>query len=125
MTAKSRTIAIFVAIILIIFSIYLSAPLHAEDDENLAVRLAAQVENLTRRVELLEEIREAQGAHNLPDGSCSLLQMDPAGRFALLQKPTMLHHLRQFDAFPVAHKLRHVRHDPESGLTYYSVRNLA
>jgi len=80
--------------------------------------LTGRVDDLSERVQLMEAIWEPQGAPELPDGSCSLLQLDPAGRIVILQRPTIQHHLRQFDTYPVATKLRHVRHDPESGLTY-------
>lgn len=93
----------------------------ARDDDTLSDQLGQLVElvaQLFERVEALEEIWQAQGAPWLPGASCALVQLDPAGRIIMLQRPTMLHHLRQFDTFPVSHKLRHVRNDPESGLTY-------
>lgn len=55
--------------------------------------------------------------HAAQDDDTPSDQLDPAGRLIMLQRPTVLHHLRQFETFPVGHHLRHVRHDPESGLT--------
>ena len=53
MTAKARTIAIVVAIILIAFGIYLSASLHVAD---LIIKLSDLVEKLTRQAETLKGI---------------------------------------------------------------------
>ena len=51
MTAKARTIEIIVAIILIVFAIYLSALPHTEDAEDIVIGLAEHVDNLALRTE--------------------------------------------------------------------------
>lgn len=62
MTTKARTIAIVVAIILIAFGIYLSAPLVPLD---LIFGLPDRFEDMTRQVEILERIPEAESARVL------------------------------------------------------------
>lgn len=123
------SIAIVVSVIAFLLFIVLGmtitferpAALHAAQDDDTPSDQIGQLAELGallfERVDALEEIWQPQGAPELPDASCALLQRDPAGRLIMLQRPTVLHHLRQFETFPVGHHLRHVRHDPESGLT--------
>lgn len=121
MTMRMTTRLILTAALLITLSLLAGTAAVAQDEDTIIDelgQLAELVAQLFERVEALEQIWHAQGAPELPDGSCALVQFDPFGRIANLQRPTTLHHLRQFDSPPADTKLRHVRHDPESNLTH-------
>ena len=112
------------ASIVVLLAIALFTPLTGQAQEgepykaeNLFIWLVNRVDLLAERVEALETIWEGQGAKLMPDESCALVYKSPMRSEAMiLQRPTIMRYVQEFDEFPISPKLSSVRYVPDTGL---------